>query len=184
MMNEKYNGLEADELFENVMMEVEDAVHAFTKTLGYKELNYKEQQSAVEIINYFGECMFDYYLESMCLWSKKAIEDVMISVFPKKVSANVSFFEKVESVLVKFFEFLYHSNQQNNGLELAASVRKSNKLMLNEVTVNLKGSSEEKLFDLGSEMGLDMSDLSDLDRLYKFVSLFETSKKNKTFKNS
>jgi hypothetical protein len=26
-------------------------------------------------------------------------------------------------------------------------------------------------------MGLDMSDLNDLDRLYKFVALFETSKK-------
>ena len=184
MMNEKYNGLEVDELFENVMMEIEDAVHAFTKTLGYKQLNYKEQQSAVEIINYFGECMFDYHLESMCLWSQRALEDVMVSVFSNKVSASISFFEKVESVLVKFFEFLYHSNQQNNGLELVDSVKKSNELMLNEVTVNLKGSSEEKLFDLGSEMGLDMSDLSDLDRLYKFVSLFETSKKNKTFKNS
>lgn len=177
MMNKKYNGLEADELFENVMMEVEDAANAFTKTLGYKQLNYKEQQSAVEIINYFGEYMFDYHLESMCLWSQRALEDVMVSVFPNKVSASISFFEKVESVLVKFFEFLYHSNQQNNGLELVDSVKKSNRLMLNEVTVNLKGSSEEKLFDLGNEMGLDMSDLSDLDRLYKFVALFETSKK-------
>ncbi|NKC68960.1 hypothetical protein [Vagococcus fluvialis] len=177
MKNEKYNGLEVEKLFENVMMEVERAAYAFTKTLGYKQLNYKEQQSAVEIINYFGECMFDYHLESMCLWSKDSLEDVMISIFPNKIRANVSFFEKIESVLVEFFEFLYHSNQQDNGLELAESVKKSNKLMLDKVTVNLKGSTEEKLFDLGSEMGLDMSDLNDLDRLYKFVSLFETSKK-------
>ncbi|MGL5686617.1 MAG: hypothetical protein ACRCXQ_12580, partial [Vagococcus fluvialis] len=116
------------------------------------------------------------HLESMCLWSKDSLEDVMISIFPNKIRANVSFFEKIESVLVEFFEFLYHSNQQDNGLELAESVKKSNKLMLDKVTVNLKGSTEEKLFDLGSEMGLDMSDLNDLDRLYKFVSLFETSK--------
>lgn len=179
MMNEKYNGLEADELFENVMMEVEGAAHAFTKTLGYKQLSYKEQQSAVEIINYFGECMFDYHLESMDLWSKRALEDVMISVFPNKISAHISFFEKIESVLVKFFEFLYHSNQQKNGLDLVDGVKKSNERMLKEVNANLKDSPEEKLFSLGSEMGLDMSDLNDLDRLYKFVSLFETPKKKR-----
>ena len=177
MMEEKYNGLEADELFNNVMMEIEGAANDFTKTLGYKQLNYREQQSAVEIINCFGECMFEYHLESMCLWSKRALEDVMISILPKKVSGSVTFFEKVESVLVKFFEFLYHTNQQSNGLELVESVKESNGHMLNEVNTVLKGSAEEKLFDLGNEMGLDVSDLNELDRLYKFVSLFETSKK-------
>ena len=177
MMNEKYNKLEADELFENVMLEVESLANSFTKTLGYKQLSYREQQSATEIISYFGEFMFDYHLESMTLWSQRALEDVLIAIFPTKITADIPFFEKVENVLVKFFEFLYHTNQQKNGLELVESVRRSSILMLNEAHVLLKGSTEEKLFDLGDEMGLDMSDLSDLDRLYKFVSFFEEPKK-------
>ncbi|MEG0601217.1 MULTISPECIES: hypothetical protein [Vagococcus] len=177
MMEEKYNKMEAEELFDNVMTEVEFAAKSFTKTLGYKQLSYREQQSAVEIINHFGEFMFDYHLESMCLWSNCALEDVLTSIFPTKIVANIPFFEKVEKVLVKFFEFLYHTNQQKNGLELADGVKNCSGLMLKEVQVNLNDSAEEKLFDLGDDLGLDMSDLSDLDRLYKFVSFFEEPKK-------
>ncbi|MBO0475459.1 hypothetical protein DOK76_00165 [Vagococcus sp. DIV0080] len=179
MMNEKYNKVEADELFDNVMMEVESSAQAFTKTLGYKQLNYREQQSAVEIIHYLGEFMFDYHLESMSLWSQRALEDVLVTIFPTTITANIPFFEKVEAVLVKFFEFLHFSGQQSNALELVDSVKKSSVLMLNEAHVIFKDSPEEKLFDLGDEMGLDMSDLSDLDRLYKFVSFFETPKKKR-----
>lgn len=177
MMEEKYNKMEAEELFDNVMTEIEWAANNFTKTLGYKQLNYREQQSAVEIINHFGEYMFDYHLESMYLWSQKALEDVLTSIFPTKITANVPFFEKVETVMVKFLEYLYHSNQQQHGLELAESVKGCCGLMLNEVQFNIKDSTEEKLFDLGDDLGLDMSDLSDLDRLYKFVSYFEEPKK-------
>lgn len=176
-MEEKYNKLEAEELFNNVMCEVESAANSFTKTLGYRQLSYKEQQSTVEIINYLGEFMFDYHLESMDLWSQRALEDVLIAVFPNRVVANIAFFEKVEAVLVKFFEFLYHSTQYEKGLELAESVKRSSVLMINEAHVLLKDSNEEQLFGLGEEMGLDMSNLSDLDRLYQFVSFFEEPKK-------
>lgn len=177
MMNEKYNKLEADQLFEDVMTEVEMAAHAFSKTFGYKQLSYKEQQSATEIIGYLGEFMFDYHLESICIWSQKALEDVLVSIFPTKIVADVPFFEKVETVLVKFFEFLYHSEKQEHALGLVESVKEHSALMLNQAYEQLKDSPEEKLFDLGEDMGLDMSDLSDLDRLYRFVSFFEEPKK-------
>lgn len=180
MMEEKYDAVAVEEMFNQVMEDVSKAESDFEKTLGFKMLKYSEQKDARKIILLFGEWMFDYHLESVGTWSPRAIDDVLISIFPMKITAGKSFFEKVEVVLAKFFEYLYHAELQENGLVLAGSVKTSAKLMLKEVAVLLKDSSEEKLFELGEEMGLDMSDLSDLDRLYQFVSLFESAEKKST----
>ncbi|SLM86121.1 hypothetical protein FM121_08535 [Vagococcus fluvialis bH819] len=176
-MEEKYNQNEVEELFNDVMLEIEIVEKIFSKSLYYKQLSYKEQKSSQDIIYYLGEFMFDYHLESVNTWSEIAITDVLISVFPSKIVANSEFFNNVEAVLVKFLEFLYYSEKQVNCLVLAEKVKQLSVLMLNEVEVKLKGSNEEKMFGLGEELGLDMSDLSDLDRLYKLVDLFETPKK-------
>ncbi len=179
MMEEKYNQIEVEELFSDVMLEIEIVEKIFSKSLYYKQLSYKEQKSSKDIIYYLGEYMFDYHLESVNTWSERAITDVLISVFPSKIVANHEFFNNVEPVLVKFLEFLYYSEKQDNCLDLAVIVKQVSVLMLNEVEVKLKDSNEEKMFDLGEELGLDMSDLSDLDRLYKLVDLFETPKKKR-----
>lgn len=179
MMEEKYNQNEVEELFNDVMLEIEIVEKIFSKSLYYKQLSYKEQKSSQDIIYYLGEFMFDYHLESVNTWSEIAITDVLISVFPSKIVANSEFFNNVEAVLVKFLEFLYYSEKQVNCLVLAEKVKQLSVLMLNEVEVKLKGSNEEKMFGLGEELGLDMSDLSDLDRLYKLVDLFETPKKKR-----
>lgn len=179
MMEEKYNQIEVEELFSDVMLEIEIVEKIFSKSLYYKQLSYKEQKSSKDIIYYLGEYMFDYHLESVNTWSERAITDVLISIFPSKIVANHEFFNNVEPVLVKFLEFLYYSEKQDNCLDLAVIVKQVSVLMLNEVEVKLKDSNEEKMFDLGEELGLDMSDLSDLDRLYKLVDLFETPKKKR-----
>ncbi len=177
MWEEKYKEEEANEFFETVMRDVNSAANAFTKTIGFKQLSYKEQKTAVEVIVFLGEFMFDYHLESMDSWSPRAIEDVMISVFPVKVAANVSYFEKIENILVKFLEYLDYTKQHKEVLVLIESVKKANVLMLNEVHVELKKNNEDQLFDLGEEMGIDTSDLNELDKLFKLVSYFETPKK-------
>lgn len=177
MMEEKYDAVAVEEMFNMVMEDVSKAESDFEKTLGFKMLKYSEQKDAREIILKLGEWMFDYHLESVGTWSTRALDDVLISIFPMKIVAGKSFFEKVEPVLVKFFEYLYHAELQENGLVLAGRVKTVSVLMLHEVSVLLKDSDDEKLFELGEEMGLDMSDLSDLDRLYEFVRLFEDSEK-------
>ncbi|MGX7024454.1 hypothetical protein [Vagococcus hydrophili] len=177
MMEERYDQNEVEELFSGVMSEVEMAEISFEKSLYFKQLSYSEQKASRDIIYYLGEFMFDYHLESLSTWSKVALEDVLISVFPTKIVANRDFFKRVEPVLVKFFEFLCYSEKQTKALELIERIQIVSELMLNEVEIVLKNSNEVKVMDLGVEMGLDMSDLSELDRLYKFVDLFETSKK-------
>ncbi len=176
-MIEKYNELEVEVMFESVMSDVTKAIGEFEKTLSYRQLRYSEQKDAREIILTFGEWLFDYHLEEMTAWSETSIKDILVVIFPHKISANVSFFRKITPILCSFLEFLYYANLQKNGLKLSGAVKEVDFLMINEVEVLQKNSKEKKLFDLGEEMGLDMSDLSDLERLYTFVELFENPEK-------
>ena len=182
-MMENYNELEIEEMFNHVMSDIEKAEGDFEKTLSYKQLKYSEQQDAREIILTFGEWLFDYHLEEIASWSETSVRDILIAIFPHKISADISFFKKIVPVLSSFLEFAFYANLQKNGLKLIGVIKELEPLMLNEVEVSLKGSLEEKLYNLGKEMGLDLSSLDDLDKLYAFVDRFETPEK-KSSKNN
>lgn len=171
---DKYNELEIEEMFHYVMSDIEKAEGDFEKTVNYKKLKYSEQQDSREIILTFGEWLFDYHLEEMSAWSEDSVRDILITIFPHKILADISFFKKVVPVLSSFLEFVFYANLQKDGLKLVKVVKEIEPLMLNEVEVLLKGSIEENLFKLGKEMGLELSCLDEIEQLYAFVERFET----------
>lgn len=178
MMSQDYKAFDKEEteaLFEETLREIEEMMNRFEKTLGYKQLTYKEQQGSRDIIRYFGEFMFDYHLQTLSNWDERAMQEVLLSVFPYKVVANVSFFEMVAPVLNQFFLYLYYQESVTEGLRLSEGLACYHPLMLEEVEKALNGSAEEDILLLGEELGLDMSNMKEIDGLYRLLEWFDLS---------
>lgn len=172
-MEERYNHEEAEMMFDEMLNEVMDSLELFEKSFSYKQLTYAEQQSTQDIVLKIGEYMFDYHLQTLYTWNSKALQDVLIDIFPTKISADYPFFEKVEPVLSKYFDFLYYQVHVSHALTLKDTLMKVSSFMLDEVALLLEGSNEKSVFDLGKELGLDTSDLTDVEKLYRLVHYFD-----------
>jgi len=164
---------EANRLFDQAMKEATEKINLFEKTLWYRQLNYSEQMMSRQIIMYYSEYMFDYHFKTLDQWDEVSTQDVLLGIFPYKIVAGPSFFEKVSMVLVKFFEFLYYHENYSQGLVLSNTVHGVSDMMLVEAKYVLNGSSEEKLLELGEELGLDVSSLDDVDCLYKLAEMVQ-----------
>lgn len=179
MMSQEYkefDKIETEALFKEMLQEIEERINRFEKTLGYKQLTYMEQQGSRDIIRYFGEFMFDYHLQTLSNWDERAMQEVLLSVFPYKIVANLSFFEMIAPVLNQFFLYLYYQESVTEGLSLSEGLACYHPLMLEEVEKVLKDSVEEEILLLGEELGLDMSNMKEIDSLYQLMEWFELSR--------
>lgn len=164
---------EANRLFEQAMNEAEEKINVFEKTFWYRQLNYSEQMISRKIIMSFSEYMFDYHFQTLNEWEEKALQDVLLDIFPHEFVAGPKFFEKVIVVLIKFFEFLYFHENYSQGLYLAEKIKSLQDVVLVEVENLLRDTPEAELLILGEELGLDMSNLEDIDCLYQLAELIQ-----------
>lgn len=164
---------EANRLFDQAMQKATEKINKFEKTLWYRQLNYSEQMMSRQIILYYSEYMFDYHFQTIEQWDERATQDVLLDIFPHEIVAGLEFFEKVTSVLKKFFEFLYYQETFPQGLLLSKKVTELSEKMLEEVQSVLKNTPEEQLLELGEELGLDMGSLDDIDCLYRLAEMIQ-----------
>lgn len=164
---------EANRLFEQAMAETTEKINVFEKTFWYRQLNYSEQMMARQIILSFGEYMFDYHFQMLYEWEEKALQDVLLDIFPHEFVVGPKFFEKVVVVLIKFFEFLYFHENYSQGLYLSEIIKSLQDVILVEVENLLRDTPEAELLILGEELGLDMSNLEDIDCLYHLAELIQ-----------
>lgn len=162
--------LTAEALIEQCVTEIEKSVTAFETSFWFKQLTQSEQADSLEIIFSFGECMFDYHFQLLGDWSSYATEDVILRVLPYELVGDVSFFKKVIPTLVRYFEFLYYHEGMEQGLGLSLGIRKlSNSLLAEVAYVHQQNEGEEALFQLGEEMGLDVSSYQVTQQLFRLA---------------
>lgn len=85
---------------------VEPWFNAFAKSPAFAELSKAQQSDAGAIVNSFTEYSHTYVGVTPAEWDCGTVRECCTEILPRKVSAEVSFFEAVPPVLAAFFRFL------------------------------------------------------------------------------
>jgi len=101
---------------------VEGWYNAFAKSPAFAALTESQQCKAGPIANYFTEHCYRYLDVAPAEWSSNAVRECCIEILPRKVSAELSFFEAIAPVLGAFFRFLSDQSLHAKGHVLSKTV--------------------------------------------------------------
>src|ERR1041384_696737 len=85
---------------------VEGWYNAFAKSPAFAALTESQQLKGGQITNYFTDYSIRYLGLAPAEWGCDAVCECCIEILPRKVSAELSFFEAIAPVLGAFFRFL------------------------------------------------------------------------------
>lgn len=164
--------------------ELAKQLKTFKKTLGYKQLSPNEKRISDDILGKLSEFMFVFYNRKNFKDCKvEEIKDVLLNIFPEHILANSVFFESIYIVCYKFFEFLFIKNP--------LVIYKECLFMLSDIRLEIvekheqiieQSRSEQLFLELGADMGLNMSSLKDISKLYKLHNFYVAEKSRHNFK--
>jgi hypothetical protein len=116
----------SDEFSEQERTAIHDRVegwyNTFAKSPAFAALTESQQRKAGPIANYFTEYSFLYLDLAPAEWNCDAVCECCIEILPRKVSAELSFFEAIAPVLAAFFRFLGDQSLHPQGHALADTV--------------------------------------------------------------
>ncbi len=116
-------GLMSDEYSEDqlraVLATADEWYEAFAKGPAFARLNDSHQRKAGAITEFFARYAYEYLGLSPRKWDRGAVVECCTEILPRKVSAEVSYFEAVAPVLSAFFSFLEDESLLPNGRALA-----------------------------------------------------------------
>lgn len=78
----------------------------FLESEFYEALTEEQKESAEFTIDCFVNYMSDYETEKMSDWNSRNVASVCLEWIPKKVTADIEFFEHYGDVLMQYFKFL------------------------------------------------------------------------------
>jgi uncharacterized protein YecA (UPF0149 family) len=111
-----------DEQLRAVLATVNDWHEAFSKSPAFARLSASHQRKSGAITEFFAKHTYEYLDLSPNEWDSDAVEECCTEILPRKVSAEVSFFEAIAPVLSAFFNFLEDQSLLRNGRALAEVV--------------------------------------------------------------
>lgn len=85
---------------------VEDCLKEFAETNAFASLSERERKSAGFILGVFFEYCYSYYLVSPNKINIIVIDDILLYVFPRNITAEIDTFESVENVLIVFLKWV------------------------------------------------------------------------------
>jgi hypothetical protein len=94
----------------------------FVESAFYDALSEAQKESAGFTVNSFINYMSDYVCESPKDWNKSHVQSVCLEWIPKKVTAEIEFFEHFGDVLIQFFNFLDEKQYIKNAKTLQKAV--------------------------------------------------------------
>jgi uncharacterized protein YecA (UPF0149 family) len=112
----------SDEQLRIVLATVNDWHEAFAKSAAFARLSGSHQRKSGAITEFFAKHTYEYLDLSPDEWDCDAVEECCTEVLPRKVSAEVSFFEAIAPVLSAFLSFLEDQSLLRNGRALAEAV--------------------------------------------------------------
>ncbi|MGF2056089.1 hypothetical protein [Vagococcus fluvialis] len=143
----------------------------FKKSLGYKQLENEQKVLTEDILNKLSEYMFNIYNKHIYDWEPVELQSIFLTVFQEEILADKYFFESIYEICFKFFEFLYFSQSLyfvRDWLIMLNSIK--DQIVINyEIFLN-KNPAEQDFLDLGKELGLNMSKLDDINKLYELCT--------------
>ncbi len=95
---------------------------AFVGSPQYERLTEVQKDKAPGIVRFFAEYSFRYIGTAPERWNRDVLTECCVEILPRKVSAELAFFQAVAPVLSAFFDFLTVKNQLSKARELSTAV--------------------------------------------------------------
>lgn len=114
-MNDEYS----EHRLKAVLATADEWYEAFARSPEFARLSDSHQRKAGAITEFFAQYTYEYLGLSPCEWDRGAVIECCTDILPRKVSAELSFFEAVAPVLSAFFNFLGDQSLLPHGRALA-----------------------------------------------------------------
>ncbi len=101
---------------------MENRIEEFLGSEFYDALTDAQKVSAEFSINCFVNYMSDYEGAGMSDWDSQNVTSVCLEWIPKKVTAEIEFFEHFSDVLTQFFKFLEKGNDIKNAKKIQKTI--------------------------------------------------------------
>jgi len=134
----------------------------------YKSLSISQKDEAPGIVRFFAEYSFRYVGVEPERWNSSSVTECCAEILPRKVTAELPFFQAVAPVLSAFFTFLAEKNLLSNARPLARTVA--------ELDAEIVAASQDGS-NWGPAKGLAMAarkagvDLCDQEAFHRFMVL-------------
>lgn len=117
-MSEEYGEQELEAIHKQVGEWFDD----FIKSPQYEPLTEIQRDKAAGIVRFFAEYGYRYIGMAPAGWDRSGVSECCVEILPRKVSAELTFFQAVAPVLSAFFTFLSEKALLPNGRALAETV--------------------------------------------------------------
>jgi hypothetical protein len=118
------NEFDPDKEMEVIDEQVGQWLDAFMEKSQYRRLTKDQKENASCIVRLFAECSFMHLGATPEQWDRRVLTEACLEVLPRKMTADLPFFEAVAPVLSAFFDFLADHDLQGKARELSAAVVK------------------------------------------------------------
>ena len=106
-----------------ILATVDSWFEAFAKSPEFARLSGSQRRKAGAITAFFAKYTYEYLAIAPSEWDCAAVEECCTEILPRKVSAEISFFEAIAPVLSAFFTFLEDQSLLGNGRALAEALK-------------------------------------------------------------
>ncbi len=97
---------------------------AFSKSPSFAQLSDEQKSESEAVVMFFAELMYAYIGLRPEEWDEHGVDECCLEIFPRKISAEESFFRAVAPVLAAFFAFCGEKGWLANGPQLARAVER------------------------------------------------------------
>jgi hypothetical protein len=137
---------------------------AFVGSPEYQRLTEIQKDKAPGIIRFFAEYSFRYIGAAPEQWNRGVLTECCVEILPRKMSAELPFFEAVAPVLSAFFDFLAGKGLLSKARELSAAVAELDAEIV-AASQNERNWGPAKAFIMAAEKaGVDTCDRGAMDR--------------------
>jgi hypothetical protein len=99
---------------------------AFVGSPQYKRLTEVQKDKAPGIVRFFTEYSFRYIGAAPEQWNRDVLTECCVEILPRKMSAELAFFQAVAPVLSAFFDFVADKGSLSKAHELSTTVAELN----------------------------------------------------------
>jgi uncharacterized protein YecA (UPF0149 family) len=165
----------SDEEFQEIQDTVEKWCDAFAETSHFKNLPESVREESWFITSVFGEQMYNYPFETPKEWSVSGLNEVIMDIFPRKITADASMFKAVEPVLTAFFQYLNEMGHIENADTLIKALKKAAPTMVKQATDSSNWGFAKQFAMAAMKERVDFEDKEAMDRFTEMYNAQITS---------
>jgi hypothetical protein len=153
----------SEEQLKGVLRIVDEWYDAFSGSPGFALLTESQKSDAGAVTEFFAKYTYEYLGLPPTEWNAAALRECLTGILPRKVSAELPFFESVAPVLSGFFTFLEESGLLPGGGKLGEAAKNSHQDIIAAAADRRNWGPAKNFVMAAHDAGVDIRDPKALD---------------------